>query len=35
MTKIIADYLGIPVSDVRKSNEASVMVYESDRGDGK
>ena len=35
VTKIIADYLGIPVSDVRKSNEASVMVYESDRGDGK
>lgn len=34
VTKIIAEYLNVPVSEVKKSNDAAPMVFESDRGSG-
>lgn len=35
VTKIIAEYLGVPISEVTKSGETAPMVFESDRGERK
>ncbi len=35
VTKIIAEYLGVPISEVKKAGDAAPMVFESDRGERK
>lgn len=35
VTKIIAEYLDVPLSEVKKSSDSAPMVFESDRGERK